>query len=208
MSAFQVVATCHQLSRLKGSDLFVSGKKQAISIMRYADHSRIVSVLRGFFGNVQVVDGSVEEYTDVGVTGDHTGTVWSLPEYPCLLTIEDIADSILACYKVEVGQRRVAHTVDSPVSHAYANRYMHVDVTTSTAELSAACTIALLQESCCHVLVFAGRSEGRPAVCSSAANCKAGALLAAQRHRHSAKAKKQRRCCFEVARSFRREVAY
>jgi hypothetical protein len=107
MSAFQVVVVCHQLSKQKGSDLLVSRMKEAISIMKYADHSRIVSILRGFSGNVRVLDGAVDEYTIVAVqhiyvTGARTGTVWSLPAFPSLRNIEDIANFILACYKVEV----------------------------------------------------------------------------------------------------------
>jgi hypothetical protein len=62
--------------------------------MKYADHARISSILRGFFGDVKVLDGANREYTDVNVTGD-TGTIWSLPELPSHRSIEDIADSIL-----------------------------------------------------------------------------------------------------------------
>jgi hypothetical protein len=115
MSAFQVVVVCHRLSRQKGSALLVSSTKEALSIMKYADHSRICSILHGFFGNVGVLDGAHVEYTDADVTRDHTGTIWSLPETPCLLSIEDITDSILACHKAEVCQRLRACTVDDDI---------------------------------------------------------------------------------------------
>jgi hypothetical protein len=62
-----------------------------------ADHAWISSILRGFFEDAKVIDGAHREYTDVNVTGDHTGTIWSLPELPSHRSIEDIADSILAC---------------------------------------------------------------------------------------------------------------
>jgi hypothetical protein len=115
MSAFQVVVVCHRLSRQKGSALLVSSTKEDLSILKYADHSRICSILHGFFGNISVLHGARREYTDAVATGDNTGTIWSLPEEPCLLSIEDIADSILACHKAEVCQRLRACIVDDDV---------------------------------------------------------------------------------------------
>jgi hypothetical protein len=115
MAFFQVEVLCHQLARQKGSKLLVSSKQQAITIMKYADHARISSILRGFFGDVQVLDGAHTEYTDVNVTRDHTGTVWSLPDLPSLRSIEDIADSILACYQVQVCHRLCACTLDDNI---------------------------------------------------------------------------------------------
>jgi hypothetical protein len=102
MVAFQVVVECHQLANQKGSSLLVSTRKEAIVIMKYANHKRICSELMSFFGNVRVLDGGVDEYTAVAKTGDHTGTVWSIPNFPCLRGIEDIADSILACHEKKV----------------------------------------------------------------------------------------------------------
>jgi hypothetical protein len=102
MVAFRVVVQCHQLAKLKGSSLLVSTRKEAITIMKYADHTRICSELRSFFGNVRVLDGGVDEYTAAAKTNDHTGTVWCLPNDPFLSSIADTADSILACHEKQV----------------------------------------------------------------------------------------------------------
>jgi hypothetical protein len=50
--------------------------------MKYASHDRICRDLYAVFGDVRVLDGGADEYTNVDVTGDQTGTVWSLPEFP------------------------------------------------------------------------------------------------------------------------------
>jgi hypothetical protein len=102
MACFQVVVVCHQLVRQKSSPLHVTGSRESFHIMKYAKHDRICSNLRSFFGSARAVDGGRDEYTDAAVTGDQTGTVWSLPESPILRNIEDIADSILAAYDVKV----------------------------------------------------------------------------------------------------------
>lgn len=102
MVSFQVVVLCHQLAKQKSSSLLVSSRKEAITIMKYADHNRICKDLMAFFGPVRVLDGGVEDYTDTSKTGDQTGTVWSLPHLPCLRSIADIADSILACHDMKV----------------------------------------------------------------------------------------------------------
>jgi hypothetical protein len=59
MVAFRVVVQCHQLAKQKGSSLLVSVRKESITIMKYADHTRICSELISFFGNMRVLDGGV-----------------------------------------------------------------------------------------------------------------------------------------------------
>lgn len=102
MSCFQVVIMCHTLAKQKSGPLLVSSSRAAINIMKYADHDRICSDLRSFFGDVRLIDGGADEYTDPAVTGDNTGRVWSLPDCPFLRNIDDIADSILQAYRVKV----------------------------------------------------------------------------------------------------------
>jgi hypothetical protein len=99
MTSFQVVVVCHTLVRQKSSCHLVTGTKVALSIMRYANYDRIRSDLRAVFGDVRLVDGGADEYTNVELTEDRTGTVWSLPDCPQLKSIEDVSDSILAAFK-------------------------------------------------------------------------------------------------------------
>jgi hypothetical protein len=96
------IVQCHQLAKQKGSSLLVSSRNEAINIMKYADHARICSELMSFFGNVRVLDGGVDDYTSTTKTGDHVGTVWSVPNFPSLHGIRDIADSIRACHEKQV----------------------------------------------------------------------------------------------------------
>jgi hypothetical protein len=102
MVAFRVVVQCHQLAKQKGSSLLVSIRKESISIMKYADHTRICSELRSFFGNVRVLDGGVDEYRAAAKTNDLSGTVWCIPNDPILSSIADIANSILVCHEKQV----------------------------------------------------------------------------------------------------------
>ena len=102
MPSFVVVVKCHQLAKQKDSTLLVSSKKESLTFMKYSDQHRICCDLRSFFGDVRVLDGGVQCYTDPARTGDQTGTVWSVPDDPCLLNIADVADSILACHKAKV----------------------------------------------------------------------------------------------------------
>jgi hypothetical protein len=102
MDSFKVRLVCHHLKKQKCSSLLATSSKEAVTIMKYSDKSRICSTLHGIFGNVRLLDGGLDEYTDAAVTGDQTGTVWSLPDTPDLYTVEDIADSVLDCHSKKV----------------------------------------------------------------------------------------------------------
>jgi hypothetical protein len=105
------VVMCHTLVRQKSSCLLVSDRKIALNIMKYATHARICRDLRDVFGDVRLVDGGADEFTNVEVTGDQTGTVWSLPDCPQLKSIEDVSDSILAAFVAKI--RSVASNMNA-----------------------------------------------------------------------------------------------
>jgi hypothetical protein len=124
--SFEVTAFCVQLERQKQSPLLVAGRKESISFMKYANHDRIVAQLRKFFGDVGVLDGGVDEYTNPAVTGDQTGTVWSLPDCPPLKSLEDIADSILACHAAMVRAFRTVEVLAVVSSLVATRKHIYV----------------------------------------------------------------------------------
>jgi hypothetical protein len=177
MSRFEVNVICHELARQKSSDLLVTKAKCAISLMKYAKQERICADLRSFFGGVRVLDGGVESYTDPEATGDHKGTVWKLPDCPCLKSIEDVADSIVAAHELQVCIKRsqlLASTVTAPLltfaqstreaRRRIRRRHQHSNIMIRP----------------CDCIVCAGGSRGRLELRCQTASCHVGAMLVAR----------------------------